>query len=471
MASRPQFVECRNSAVFGLPGNLPSLSGINQDQPMQVSIETLSKLERKMTVEVPAETVENQVRSRLQEAARTVNIKGFRKGKVPVKVIQERYGKGVRQEVLGEVMSQSYYQALGQQKVKPAGQPRIEPKSVEEGRNLQFVATFEVYPEVALGDFSTIAVERKTADISDADIDTMIETLRKQRQTWKETTRAAQDGDQVTIDFTGTMDGNEFQGGSAQGTKLVLGSKRMIEGFEAGLVGSKKGDEKKLALTFPENYHNKDVAGKPVEFAVTVTEVAEPVLPELDDSFFASFDVKSGGVAAFRNEVKNNMARELKNATRNSVKNQVVEGLLKLHQVELPKALVASEVDALRQQTVQQYGGGNKRVDESMLPSEIFRPQAERRVALGLIMNEVIQKNQLKVDAKKVRSLVEELAESYEQPQEVVTWYYSNKDQLAQVEAMALEEAVIDLILGQAKVTDKACSYEEALKPSGAPSA
>ncbi len=438
---------------------------------MQVSIETLSKLERKMTVEVPAELVENQVKSRLQEAARTVNIKGFRKGKVPVKVIQERYGKGVRQEVLGEVMSQSYYQALGQQKVKPAGQPRIEPKSVEEGRNLQFVATFEVYPEVSLGDFSTIAVERKTAEISEADIDAMIETLRKQRQGWKEVARNAQDADQVTIDFAGTMDGTEFQGGSAKGTKLVLGSKRMIDGFEAGLVGSKKGDQKKLALKFPENYHSKDLAGKAVEFAVTVNEVAEPELPVLDDAFFASFDVKSGGMSAFRAEVKNNMARELKNAVRNSVKNQVVEGLLKLHQVELPKALVAGEIDALRQQTMQQYGGANQRINESMLPAEIFRPQAERRVSLGLIMNEVIQKNLLKTDPKVVRRLVEELAESYEQPQEVITWYYSNKDQLAQVEAMALEEAVIDLILSKAQVTDAACSYEEALKPSPAASA
>ena len=316
---------------------------------MQVSIETLSKLERKMTVEVPAEQVENQVRSRMQEAARTVNIKGFRKGKVPVKVIQERYGKGVRQEVLGEVMSQSYYQALGQHKVKPAGQPKIEPKSVEEGRNLQFVATFEIYPEVILGDFSTIAIERKTADISDTDIDTMIETLRKQRQTWQEVSRAAQDGDQVTIDFTGTLNGADFQGGSAKGTKLVLGSKRMIDGFEAGLVGSQKGGETKLALTFPENYQNKELAGKPVEFAVQVSDVSEPVLPVLDATFFASFDVKGGGESAFRTEVKSNMARELKNAIRNSVKSQVVEGLLKLHQVELPKALVAGEVDALRQ--------------------------------------------------------------------------------------------------------------------------
>lgn len=437
---------------------------------MQVSIETLSKLERKMTVEVPAELVESQVRNRLQEAARTVSLKGFRKGKVPVKVIQERYGAGVRQEVLGEVMSQSYYQALNQQKVKPAGQPRIEPKSLEAGRNLQFVATFEVYPEVSLGDFATIAVERKTADITDADIDTMIETLRKQRQTWQEVARAAQDGDQVTIDFTGTMDGKEFQGGSAKGTKLVLGSKRMIEGFEAGLVGSKKGDQKTLSLTFPENYHNKELAGKPVEFAVTVNEVAEPVLPALDDTFFASFDVTSGGIEAFRNEVKNNMARELKNAVRNSVKNQVVDGLLKLHSLELPKALVASEIDALRQQTLQQYGG-NQKIDDSVLPADIFRPQAERRVSLGLIMNEIIQKNQLTVDPKQVRRLVEELAESYEQPQEVISWYYSNKEQLAQVEAMALEEAVIDHILSKAQVTETACSYEEALKPSTAPAA
>lgn len=439
---------------------------------MQVSIETLSKLERKMTVEVPAETVESQVRNRLQEAARTVSIKGFRKGKVPVKVIQERYGKGVRQEVLGEVMSQSYYQALSQQQVRPAGQPRIEPKSMEAGRNLQFVATFEVYPEVSLGDFAQIEVERKVADITEADVDTMIETLRKQRQTWKAVDRAAQDGDQVTIDFVGKMNGEEFQGGSAKGTKLVLGSKRMIDGFEAGLVGTSKGGQKTLALSFPENYHNKELAGKAVEFDVTVNEVAEPLLPELDDAFFASFDVKSGGLSAFRSEVKNNMARELKNAVRNSVKNQVVEGLLKLHQVELPKALVASEIDALRQQTMQQYGG-NQRIDESVLPGDIFRPQAERRVALGLIMNEVIQKNQLKVDPKAVRKLVEELAESYEQPQEVITWYYSNKDQLAQVEAMALEEAVIDHILTNAKVTETACSYEEALKPStaAAPSA
>ncbi len=435
---------------------------------MQVSIETVSPLERKMTIAVPAASVESRVADRLQEAARSVQLKGFRKGKVPLSVVKQRFGQGVRQEVLSEVMSQSYYEALGKEKVKAASQPRIEPKLVEEGKDLEFIATFEVFPEIQLGDFASIEVERKTADITEQDIDNMVETLRKQRQTWQDAARAAQDGDQVTIDFVGKIDGEVFEGGSAKGTRLVLGSKRMIDGFEAGLVGAKAGEEKVLNLNFPADYHNADLAGKAVEFTVTVTKVAEAVLPELDDKFFASFDVKEGGVEAFRAEVRNNMARELKNAVRNNVRNQVIEGLLKLHTVDLPKALVLNEINVLRQQTIQQYGGGRQKIDANMLPAELFQAQAERRVSLGLIMNEVIQQKKLAVDPKNVRTLVEELAESYEQPAEVVKWYYSNKDQLAQVEAMALEEAVIDHILEAAKVTQKPCSYEDALKPAGA---
>jgi trigger factor len=436
---------------------------------MQVSIENVSPLERKMTIAVPAARVESRVADRLQEAARTIQIKGFRKGKVPLNVVKQRYGQGVRQEVLGEVMSQSYYEALGQEKVRAAGQPRIEPKLVEEGKDLEFIATFEVFPEIQLGDFSAIEVKRKTAEITEQDVDNMVETLRKQRQTWQDADRAARDGDQVTIDFVGKLDGEVFEGGSAKGTRLVLGSKRMIEGFEAGLVGAANGEEKVLNLTFPADYQNAELAGKAVEFTVTVNKVSEPVLPELDDKFFASFDVKEGGVDAFRAEVRNNMARELKNASRNNVRNQVIEGLLKIHTIDLPKALVGSEIDALRQQTVQQYGGNSRqKIDASMLPAELFQAQAERRVSLGLIMNEVIQQKKIVVDPKNVRTLVEELAESYEQPAEVVKWYYSNKDQLAQVEAMALEEAVIDHILEVAKVEEKPCSYEEALKPAGA---
>ena len=435
---------------------------------MQVSLETLSGLERRMTIEVPAETIESQVQSRLKEAAKNFQMKGFRKGKVPVKVIKDRFGAGVRQEVLGEVMSNSWVEAVTQEQVKPAGQPRIEPTNLEEGKNLEFTATFEVYPEIDLQDFSGITIEKKSAEIADADIDKMIETLREQRKTYKEVERASQDEDQVNLDFTGTIDGEEFEGGKAKGTNLVLGSKRMIPGFEEGLVGLSAGDEKTLSLTFPEDYHNKDLAGKEAEFAVKVNSVSEATLPELDDEFFASFDVAEGGLEAFRKEVATNMARELKNAAKNNIKNQVIEGLLKIHEVTVPSALTANEINALRQQAMQQFGGGQN-IDPSMLPDDLFKKQAERRVALSLIMNEIVNKNELKPDPDDVRKLIEEMAESYEKPEDVVKWYYSDKEQLANVEAMALEESVIDLVVNAAQVTESNVSYEEALKPPANP--
>lgn len=432
---------------------------------MQVSIETLSGLERKMTIGVPAETIESQIQDRLKEAAKTVQLKGFRKGKVPLKVIKNRFGKGVRQEVLGEVMSQSYYQAVSQENVKPAGQPRIEPLNTEEGKDFEFTATFEVFPEVELQDFSAIKIEKKTADITDEDIDKMIDTLRQQRMTYEEVERKAQDKDMLDIDFVGTLDGEKFEGGEAKGHNLVLGSNRMIEGFEDGLIGAEKGQELTLDLTFPEDYQSQDLAGKAVQFVVTVNKISAPVLPELDEDFFASFDVKEGGLEAFRTEVKGNMERELKNASRNNVKNQVVEGLVDIHDIDVPQALLASEIDTLRQQAMQQFGG-NAKIDPSMLPDDLFREQAARRVKVGLVMNEVISKENLKADADKVRSLIEDMAEGYEQPEEVVKWYYSNEQQLAQVEAMAVEEEVIDKVLAAAQVDEVSTAYEEALKPT-----
>ncbi|MEK9648925.1 MAG: trigger factor [Gammaproteobacteria bacterium] len=432
---------------------------------MQVSIETVTGLERRMTIEVPADKIESQVQSRLQEAAKTFHMKGFRKGKVPVKVIKNRFGEGVRQEVVGEVMSQSWVEAVTQEKVKPAGQPRIEPKNLEEGKNLEFIATFEVYPEIELQDFSAIEIEKKLADIKDEDIDKMIETLREQRKTYQEVERASQEGDQVNIDFTGTIDGEKFEGGESKGTNLVLGSKRMIPGFEDGLAGLNAGEEKTLCLSFPEDYHNKDYAGQAVEFAVTVNSVSESVLPDLNDDFFASFDISEGGLEAFREEVASNMARELKNAGKNNIKNQVIEGLLKTHNVEVPKALISSEVNALRQQAMQQFGGGQN-IDPSMLPDDLFNGQAERRVALSLIMNEIVSSNDLKPEPDAVRALVEEMAESYEKPEEVVKWYYSDNEQLANIEALALEESVIDMIVNAAKVSEANVSYEEALQAS-----
>ena len=435
---------------------------------MQVSIETLTGLERRMTIEVPAEEVESQVRSRLQEAAKTFNMKGFRKGKVPVKVIKNRFGEGVRQEVVGEVISQSWVEAVTKENVKPAGQPSIEPKNLEEGQNLEFIATFEVYPEIELKDFSAVTIEKKQAEILDTDIDKMIKTLREQRKTYKEVDRKSQQGDQVNVDFVGTLDGEKFDGGEAKGTNLILGSKRMIPGFEEGLVGVSSGDNLTLPLTFPEDYQNKELAGKKVEFAITVNNVSEPTLPELDDEFFASFDLAEGGLEAFRTEVRANMTRELKNANRNNIKNQVIEGLLEIHDLDAPKALVANEINGLRQQAMQQFGGG-KNIDPSMLPDDLFAEQAKRRVILSLVMSEIVSKNDLKPDADTVRGLIEEMAESYEKPEDVIKWYYSDKEQLANIEAMALEDAVIDMVIDKAKVTESSVSYEEALKPAAKP--
>lgn len=432
---------------------------------MQVSIETTTGLERRMTIGVPAAEVENAVAARLAEAARTVKINGFRKGKIPLNVIKNRFGKGVRQEVLGDVMSRAYYNAISQQNIKPAGQPRIEPKSLDEGKDLEFVATFEVYPEIQLADFSAIKAEKLVADVTDADVDTMIENLRQQRQTWEEVKRQAKNGDMVNIDFTGTVDGEEFQGGSAKNTNLVLGSDRMIPGFEKGLLKSKAGEEVTLELTFPEDYRNKDLAGKAAVFKVTVNKVSAAVLPELDDAFFAAFGVNEGGLEGFRKEVASNMERELRKASKNRLKTTVMDVLLEQNTVEVPKALVAAEINVLRQQALAQFGAGAKNLDPSMLPDELFREQAEKRVKLGLILGEVIKQRGMRAEPAKVREAIEDIAATYESPEEVINWYYSNKDQLDGVESAVLEDQVFEVIFEQAKLEERTVSYEELTRP------
>ncbi|MES3006353.1 MAG: trigger factor [Pseudomonadota bacterium] len=432
---------------------------------MQVSIETTSGLERRMTVDVPASVVESAINARLQEAAGNVRLNGFRKGKVPMKVIQGRYGRGVRQEVVGEVMSKTYYQAINEQNLKPAGQPRIEPKSLEEGKDLSYVAVFEVFPEITLNDFSKLEVEKLVAEVGDENIDKMIETLRQQRQTWESVTRQSKNKDRINIDYVGTMNGEAFSGGSATGANLVLGSERMIEGFEKGLLKKKAGDEVVLDLTFPEDYHNKELAGKPVKFEIKINEISAPVLPELNDEFFAVFGIEEGGVEAFRKEVAANMSRELNNASKAKLKNRVMELLLAQNEVALPGALVKNEIEALRQQALQQFGGGNKNVDPAMLPDELFREQAEKRIALGLILGEVIKSRGLKANPAQVKTTIEDIASTYESPEQVVRWYYSNKEQLASVESAVLEDQAFDAILAEAKVTEKNVSYDDVIKP------
>ena len=431
---------------------------------MQVSIETTQGLERKMTITVPSDRVDSAVNARLQEAAKTVRMNGFRKGKVPMKVVKNRFGKGVRQEVAGELMSQTYYEALTEQNVKPAGQPRIEATKMDEGEDLEFVAVFEVYPEIELPDFSSVKAERLVAEVTDADIDEMIETLRQQRQTWKEVDREAANDDMVNIDFVGRRDGEEFEGGKATGTNLVLGSERMIPGFEEGIIGKKAGEQVTLPLTFPEEYHNKELAGAEVEFDITVNKVSEKSLPEVDDEFFASFGVNEGGMEAFREEIANNMGREMKAASRNKLKNKIMDAVLELVDVTVPASLLAGEIEQLRNQTLQQMGGGQN-LDKNLLPDELFSEQAQRRVVLGLVLGEVIQQQNLQADAVKVREAIDELASTYESPEEVVKWYYSNQEQLAAVESSVLEDQVFDYIIDQAKVEDKKVDYQQVIKP------
>lgn len=433
---------------------------------MQVSVENTSALERRMTIGVPAERIETEVNKRLQQTARRAKVPGFRPGKVPMSVIRQRFEADARQEALGELIQATFYEAVVEQKLNPAGSPSVEPKVFEKGKDLEYIATFEVFPEFTVAGFESISVERLSAEVTDADLDNMLDVLRKQNVRYETVEREAQDEDQLNIDFVGTVDGEAFSGGSAKGTQLVLGSGRMIPGFESGLVGAKAGEARTLSVTFPEDYQNLDLAGKAAEFSVTVNSVAAPTLPELNEQFFAQFGIKETGLDGFRAEVRKNMERELRQAIKAKVKNQVMDGLVAANPVDAPKALLGNEVDRLRVQAVQQFGGNIK---PDQLPAELFEEQAKRRVVLGLIVAEVVKQFDLKPEDGRVRELIQEMASAYQEPEQVVSWYYKNEQQLNEVRSVVLEEQVVDTVLQKASVTDKSVSYEEAVKPAQAP--
>lgn len=433
---------------------------------MQVSVENTSALERRMTIAVPADRVETEVNKRLQQTARRAKVAGFRPGKVPMSVIRQRFEADARQEVFGDLVQSSFYEAVVEQKLNPAGAPAVEPKSFEKGKDLEFVAVFEVFPEFTVAGLESINVERLSAEVADADLDNMLEVLRKQNTRFETVERAAQNDDQVNIDFVGKVDGEVFAGGSAKGTQLVLGSGRMIPGFEDGLVGAKAGEERVVNVTFPEDYQNLDLAGKAAEFTITVNSVSAPALPELNEEFFAQFGIKESTLEGFRTEVRKNMERELRQAIKAKVKNQVMDGLLAANPIEVPKALLDNEVNRLRVQAVQQFGGNIK---PEQLPAELFTEQAKRRVVLGLIVAEVVKQFELKPDEGKVREMIEEMASAYQEPEQVISWYYKNDQQLNEVRSVVLEEQVVDTVLQKATVTDKSVSYEEAVKPAEAP--
>jgi trigger factor len=430
---------------------------------MQVTVETTAGLERKMRVVIPSERVEVQVTEKIKQTAKQAKINGFRPGKVPLREVKRRFGAGIRQEVSSEMIQSTYGEALQKEDISPAGMPKIEEVNIEEGKDLEYTAVFEVFPEIEVSGLESIEVERLSSSIEDADLEKMIGTLREQRLVYAETDRAAAEKDQVNLDFEGFLEDEPFEGGKAEGTDLVLGSGSMIPGFEDGLTGLKADEEKDLKLTFPENYQAENLAGQEVLFKIKVNKVSEPELPELNDEFFEQFDVKEGGIEAFRKEVTNNMKRELDSAIKAKVKDQVMDGLSDNNEVDLPQSLIDQEVNRMRQEAVQQFGGGAQ-FDPSMLPAEMFSEQAQKRVKIGLIVSAIVDKNSLAADAETVRETIEEMASTYQEPEEVINYYYSNEQQLSQIQNMVLEGQIVDFVLDSAKVTDKTVSYDEAVK-------
>lgn len=431
---------------------------------MEVSVETLSGLERRLTVGVPADIIEADLSRKLAELAKTAKINGFRPGKVPVREIKRRYGKQLRQEVLGDIIRDTFGQAVDQEKLQPAGSPSIETKNDKAGESFEYTATFEVFPEIELQGLEGVKITKPVAEVTDADVDNTIANILSQQKTWESVDRAARLDDQVIIDFEGTKDGESFAGGSGENTPLELGSGSMIPGFEDGLVGVKANEEKVLSLTFPDDYHAEELAGQAVEFKVLVKEVNEPVTPEMNDAFAEKMGV-DGGVEAFTAEVRKNMTRELEQGIKNKLKTQLMDKLLeKNSQVEVPTALIQNEISRMRQQMLQQFGGGAN-LDPSMFPEDLFKEQATRSVTLSLLVGEIIKAQDIKADADKVRTTIEEMAQHYEQPEMVVNWYYSNQEKLAEVESSVLEEQMVDYLLGTVEQEDVQSSYEDVLKP------
>lgn len=431
---------------------------------MQVSVESTTGLERKLTVQVPAAEVDAEVLKRLQRVGRTAKIKGFRPGKAPMKVLKQQYGAQVHQEVIGEIIQRSYGEALRQEDLNPAGNPRIEPANMGEGKDLEYTATFEVYPEVTFAPMDKINVERPAAEIADADIDEMIETLRSQRKTWAEADEAAAEGDRITIDFEGKLDGELFDGGKAEDYAVELGAGRMLADFEAGITGMKAGETKDIDVNFPEDYHAENLKGKAAVFAITAKKVEKASLPEVDDEFVKSFGVEEGGIDAFREEVRGNMTRELQQTIHHKVKEALLDALVENNPIDLPAALISEEVHRMQHDAGRRMGIN----DHSKLPSaELFQDQARKRVAVGLLMSEVITQNNLELDPARVDAKLEQLTAEYDDSEAMIKMYRENAQAMTQVQNLTMEEQVVDWLLEQVKVTDKQTSFKELMNLGG----
>jgi trigger factor len=431
---------------------------------MQVSVESTGALERRMEVQVPAERVEKAVDERLQRMSRTVRLKGFRPGKVPVKVVRQQFGQQVRQEVLGDVMQSTFNEAVMQEKLTPAGGPRIEPISLEQGADLKYRAVFEVLPQIELKGIESLQIERPSASVATADVDAMIQNLREQRPTFSAVEREAHDTDRVTIDFEGTIDGVPFEGGKGEDIAVDLGAGRMLADFEAGLRGVRAGENKEIELTFPANYPAAHLAGKQAKFAIAVKQVEERKLPELDDEFCKLYGVDEGGIDRLRSEVEENMQRELADAVKARLKKQILDGLLAANPIDLPKSMVDAQVRDLQMDAARRMGA---RDASQVPPAEGFQEAARRRVALSLLISEIIRANNIQVDQAQVQQRFEELAAQFPDQGQALQQYRSNPQFRRQMESAVLEDQAIEWIAQRAQVSEKPASFKEIMNFGG----
>jgi trigger factor len=430
---------------------------------MQANLETLGALERRLSVSLPATDIDSEVESRLKRLSRTVKMHGFRPGKVPLKVVEQHYGPQVRQEVLGDAMQKSFGEAVRQQNLRVAGYPKFELAPPADGAaEFQYRATFEIYPEVTVGDIAGRAIERPTLEVGETEVDKTLEIMRKQRARYEPVERAAQTGDRVAIDFRGTLDGADFPGSSGSGQQAVLGEGRLLPDFEAGVAGMKPDETKSFDVRFPDDYHGREVAGKTARFEVTLKQVAAPRLPEVDAGFAKSLGVADGDLTRMRAEVRANLEREVAAKLRSRLRDQVMQALLEVTRLEAPRSLVQMEIERLQAGARRELmARGVKVTPETPLPGNLFEQQARRRVTLGLILGELVKLHNLYPKPEQVRKQVEEQAESYERPEEVVKWFYAAPERLRDIESAALEDNVVAWALGVANVTDRKVDFDE----------
>jgi trigger factor len=430
---------------------------------MQANLERLDQLERRLRVAVPMAEIENEVQNRLKRLSRTVKLHGFRPGKVPLKVVAQQFGSQIRQEVIGDTLQKSFGEAVRQQNLRVVGYPRFETKPPAEGASeFEYSATFEVYPDIALGDLSQVTVVRPHVEVGDAEVDKTIEIMRKQRAVFEPVDRPAQSGDRLIIDYRGTIDGAEFEGSSAADHAVILGEGRLLADFEKQLTGMKAGESRTFELRFPDDYHGKAVAGKTAVFEVHVKAVSSPKLPELDAAFARSLGIADGDIGKMRAEVKANLEREVRLRLRNRVKDQIMQALLDSTEVAVPKALIELEIERLRRLTRAELAARGIPVPENTpLPSEVFEKHARRRVSLGLILGELVKVHGLHARPEQVRAAVEEQAESYERPEEVVKWFYQSPERLREIESAVIEDNVVNWALGVVKVKDESMPFDK----------